>query len=162
MDRLFFAYGEDKDWGWRGLMMGWQSMYIPSSRILHKWSPTLGHGPEKFYLLEFERLLSIWKNYSQRTLVILAPVLLLVEASVLMHATFKGWLAEKLRSYSDLLRMREAVARGRRSIQARRVIHDRTIVRSFVTEIEHPYVGAAGPILDQLVARIFARLKASI
>jgi GT2 family glycosyltransferase len=29
MDRLFFAYGEDKDWGWRGLMMGWQSMYIP-------------------------------------------------------------------------------------------------------------------------------------
>ena len=65
MDRLFFAYGEDKDWGWRGLMMGWQSMYIPSSRILHKWSPILGHSPEKFYLLEFERLLSIWKNYSQ-------------------------------------------------------------------------------------------------
>jgi hypothetical protein len=162
MDRLFFAYGEDKDWGWRGLMMGWQSMYIPSSRILHKWSPILGHSPRKLYLLEFERLLSIWKNYSKRTLVILAPLLLLIEASVLMHATFKGWLAEKLRSYSDLLRLRKAVVRGRRSIQARRVIHDGTIVRSFVAEIEHPYVGAAGPILNRLVAWIFARLKASI
>jgi GT2 family glycosyltransferase len=162
MDSLFFAYGEDKDWGWRGLMMGWQSMYIPSSRILHKWSPILGHSPRKFYLLEFERLLSIWKNYSQRTLVILAPLLLLVEASVLIHATFKGWLAEKLRSYADLLRMRKVVARGKRSTQARRVMHDGIVVRSFVAEIEHPYVGAVGPILNRLVVWMFARLKASI
>ena len=160
MDRLFFAYGEDKDWGWRGLMMGWHSMYVPSSRILHKWSPVLGHSPRKLYLLEFERVLSIWKNYSKRTLLILAPLLLLVEVSVLMHATFKGWLPEKIRSYSDLLRVRKAVVRGRRSIQARRVIHDGTVVRSFVTEIEHPYVGAAGLVLNRLVIWIFARLKA--
>jgi GT2 family glycosyltransferase len=162
MDRLFFAYGEDKDWGWRGLMMGWQSMYIPSSRILHKWSPILGHSPRKFYFLEFERLLSIWKNYSQRTLLILAPVLLLVEASVLIHATFRGWLAEKLRSYSDLLRLREAVERERRSIQARRVIHDGAVVGNFVAEIEHPYVGPVAPILNRLVVWIFSRLRASI
>jgi len=162
MDRLFFAYGEDKDWGWRGLMMGWHSMYIPSSMILHKWSPILGHSGKKFYLLEFERLLSIWKNYSRRTLLILAPLLLLVEASVLLHATFKGWLAEKLRSYSDLLRVREAVARERRVIEARRAIPDGTVIRSFVAEIEHPYVGAGGPVLNRLVVWIFGRLQASI
>jgi GT2 family glycosyltransferase len=162
MDRLFFAYGEDKDWGWRGLMMGWQSMYIPSSRILHKWSPILGHSPEKLYLLEFERLLSIWKNYSRRTLLILAPLLLLMEASVLIHAAFRGWLAEKLRSYSDLFRVRKAVARGRRSIQARRVIDDGTVVGSFVAEIDHPYVGVVGLSLDRLVVWIFCRMKTSI
>ena len=162
MDRLFFAYGEDKDWGWRGLMMAWQSMYIPSSIVLHKWSPVLGHSAEKLYLLEFERLLSIWKNYCQRTLLILAPLLLLVEASVLIHATFRGWLAEKLRSYSDLFRVRKAVARERRSIQARRVIHDGAVVRNFVAEIEHPYVGSVAPILNGLVVWIFSRLKASI
>lgn len=143
-------------------MMGWRSMYIPSSRILHKWSPILGHSPEKLYLLEFERLLSIWKNYSQRTLLILAPLLLLVEASVLIHATFRGWLAEKLRSYSDLLRLREAVARERRPIQARRVIHDGAVIRNFVAEIEHPYVGPVAPILNRLVVWIFSRLSASI
>jgi GT2 family glycosyltransferase len=162
MDRLFFAYGEDKDWGWRGLMMGWRSMYIPSSRILHKWSPILGHSREKLYLLEFERLLSIWKNYSQRTLLIVAPLLLLVEASVLIHATCRGWLAEKLRSYSDLFRMRKAVARARRSIQARRVMDDGAVVGNFVAEIEHPYVGIIAPILNRLVVWIFRRLKASI
>jgi len=137
-------------------------MYIPSSRILHKWSPILGHSGRKFYFLEFERLLSIWKNYSRRTLLILAPLLLLVEASALLHATFTGWLAEKLRSYSDLLRVRDAVARERRVTQARRVIPDGTVVRSFVAEIEHPYVGAGVPILNRLVVWIFARLQASI
>jgi hypothetical protein len=160
MDRLFFAYGEDKDWGWRSLMMGWQSMYIPSSRILHKWSPVLGHSPRKFYYLEFERILSIWKNYSKRTLLILAPLLFLVEVSVLLHALFNGWLPEKLRSYSDLLKIRGALRRGRRSLQARRLIHDGTVVRGFVTEIEHPYVGSMGPVLNQLVTWMFGRLKA--
>jgi hypothetical protein len=159
MDRLFFAYGEDKDWGWRGLMMGWQSMYIPSSRILHKWSPVLGHSPRKFYYLEFERILSIWKNYSRPTLLILAPLLFLVEVSVLLHAIFNGWLPEKLRSYSDLLKIRRALKSGRRSLQARRLIHDGTVVRGFVTEIEHPYVGSMGPVLNQLVTWMFARLK---
>jgi GT2 family glycosyltransferase len=162
LDRLFFAYGEDKDWGWRGLMMGWQSMYIPSSTILHKWSPVLGHSGSKFYLLEFERVLSIWKNYSNRTLLILAPLLFLVELSVLLHATFKGWLAEKLRTYSDLFRMRKAVTSGRRMMQARRVIQDGVVLGNFVAEIEHPYVGVLGLILNRLVLWIFARLKASL
>lgn len=162
MDRLFFAYGEDKDWGWRGLMMGWQSMYIPTSRILHKWSPVLGHSPRKFYLLEFERILSIWKNYSRRTLLILAPLLFLVETSVLLYATFKGWLPEKIRSYSDLLRVLRVTVRERRSIQARRVINDGAVVRRFVTDIEHPYVGSVAPALNKLVGRMFVRLKAMI
>jgi GT2 family glycosyltransferase len=162
MDRLFFAYGEDKDWGWRGLMMGWQSIYVPSSIVLHKWSLILGHSPRKFCFLEFERILSIWKNYSGRTLLILAPILLLVEGSVFLHATFTGWLPQKIRSYSDLIRVLPVAAKQRRSLQARRVINDGAVVRRFVTEIEHPYVGSVAPVLNKLVAKMFALLKASI
>jgi GT2 family glycosyltransferase len=162
LDGLFFAYGEDKDWGWRGLMMGWQSIYVPSSRILHKWSLVLGHSPRKFYLLEYERVLSIWKNYSKRTLLLLVPLLILVEVSVLVYAAFRGWLAEKIRSYSDLLRLRGRVARRKRLIQAERVVHDAVIVKRFVTEIEHPYIGPAGSILNRLTDWVFARVKNSI
>jgi len=162
MDHLFFAYGEDKDWGWRALMMGWQSIYVPSSRILHKWSLMLGKSPRKFYLLEFERVLSVWKNYSRRTLVLLAPLLFLLEASVIVYAAFNGWLTEKIRSYSDLLCLRGAVARRKRSIQARRIIPDGAIVRRFLTELEHPYVGPLGSILNRLTAWFFARVRTSI
>lgn len=162
MDCLFFAYGEDKDWGWRALMMGWQSIYVPSSKILHKWSPTLGYSSRKFYLLEFERVLSIWKNYSRRTLVLLAPALILVEISVLLYAGVKGWLTEKLRSYADLLRIRQIVAERRRSIQTRRLLHDGTILERFVVEIEHPYMGTSGAVFNRLILSIFARVRKSI
>jgi hypothetical protein len=162
MDELFFAYGEDKDWGWRALMAGWQSVYVPSSRILHKWSPTLGYSPRKFYLLEFERVLSVFKNYSRRTLVLLSPALILVEISVLLYAAVKGWLTEKIQTYADLIRIREVLAERRRSIQTRRVIADRDVVGKFVTEIEHPYIGVTGVVFNRLILLILTQVSKSI
>lgn len=162
MEELFFAYGEDKDWGWRALMMGWHSVYVPSSKTLHKWSPTLGHTPRKFYLLEFERVLSVCKNYSRRTLVLLAPALILVEVSVLLYAAVKGWLTEKIQSYADLIRIRRVVAERRRSVQTRRVIGDHAVIERFVAEIEHPYMGAAGAVFNQLIVSILNQVRSSI
>jgi hypothetical protein len=162
MEDLFFAYGEDKDWGWRALMMGWQSIYIPTAIVLHKWSPTLEDTPAKFYLLEFERVLSIWKNYSTRTAILLMPTLLVVEVSVLLYAIAKGWLIEKMRSYADLLRLRRVVAEKRRILQERRVVPDGSLVRRFVSEIEHPYIGAAGAVFNRLIRLLVAPVSNSI
>jgi hypothetical protein len=162
MDELFFAYGEDKDWGWRALMAGWQSIYVPSSRILHKWSPTLGYSPRKFYLLEFERVLSVLKNYSGRTLVLLAPALILVEISVFLYAAAKGWLTEKIQTYVNLIRIRQVLAERRRSVQTRRVSGDGAIIERFVTEIEHPYMGAAGAVFNRLILSILTQVRSSI
>lgn len=162
MEELFFAYGEDKDWGWRALMMEWQSVYVPSSRILHKWSPSLGRSPEKFYFLEFERLLSIWKNYSKRTLILLTPIFLVVEISVLLYALARGWLGEKIRSYADLVRMRCVISEKRTIIQNHRRVPDRFLVNRFVTKFEHPYVGRVGFVLDRLISIIFTHVRDSI
>jgi len=162
LEELFFAYGEDKDWGWRGMMMGWQSVYVPSSRILHKWSPSLGRSPEKFYFLEFERILSIWKNYSKRAFILLTPTFLVVEISVLLYALARGWLGEKIRSYADLVRMRRIISEKRAIIQSNRRVPDRFLVNRFVTKFEHPYVGRVGVVLDRLVSIIFTLVRDSI
>jgi GT2 family glycosyltransferase len=152
MEDLFLAYGEDKDWGWRASMMGWQSIYVPSSKMLHRWSPTLGQTPSKFYLLEFERLLSICKNYSKRTLLLLMPVFLIVESWVLLHASITGWFPEKLQSYVDVFRARNLLLQRRRIVQKRRIISDRVLIREFVTTIEHPYLGPAANVLNKLTS----------
>ena len=162
LEELFFAYGEDKDWGWRASMMGWKSIYVPSSMILHKWSPTLGQTPRKFYLLEFERLLSILKNYSKRSLVLLLPVFLLVELWVILHAATRGWLREKLQSYVDLFRVRNLVAQKRRLVQTHRTVSDRVLVGRFVTAIDHPYLGLAVTVLNRLVSRFQTLIAGSI
>ncbi len=162
MEELFWMYGEDKDWGWRALMMGWKSVYVPSSRVLHKWSPAFGKSPRKFYLLEFERLLSIWKNYSKRTLILLAPVLLLVEVSVLVYAAVRGWLSEKLRSYVELFRLRLVLAEKRGTIQRGRIVPDRLLVSRFVVTMEHPYMGSWRAVFNRLVVPIFRCVRGSI
>jgi hypothetical protein len=162
MEELFVAYGEDKDLGWRALMRGWLSIYVPASRILHKWSPTFGAGPRKFELLEFERLLSIWKNYSRRTLILLASTLLVTEISVLVYALMKGWLGEKVRAYANLLSLRRVIAERRRVVQKRRILPDRVVIRRFVSEIEHPYIGSAGGVFNRLVGWLFACTRNSI
>jgi hypothetical protein len=162
MEDLFFAYGEDKDWGWRALMMGWQSIYIPTAVVLHKWSPVLADTPAKFYLLEFERVLSVWKNYSKRTVILLMPMFLFVEVSVLIYAIVRGWLTEKIRSYADLLRLRRVVAKRRRILQGRRVVPDGSLVRRFVSDIEHPYMGAAAVVFNRLIRVLLAPVSNSV
>ncbi len=154
MEDLFLAYGEDKDWGWRASMLRWQSVYVPSSKILHKWSSTLGQSPRKFYLLEFERLLSISKNYSKRTLLLLMPVFFVVELSVLLHAAIRGWFGEKLQSYVDLFLVRNLVLQRRRIVQKHRIVSDRVLIRGFITAIRHPYLGSAANVLNQLILRM--------
>jgi GT2 family glycosyltransferase len=155
METLFFAYGEDKDWGWRARMMGWQSVYVPSSKILHKWSLLLGDSPSKFYFLEFERLSSTMKNYSARTLLLLVPTLVLAEVSVLVYAFSKGWLARKIQSYADILRLRHVISEKRRTVQVRRVIPDRLVMSNFAVEIDHPYIGRPGRVFTSLMKLLF-------
>jgi hypothetical protein len=162
LEELFFAYGEDKDWGWRASMMGWQSVYVPSARILHKWSLTLGRTPNKFYLLEFERLLSFVKNYSKRTLLLLMPVFFIVELWVMCHAIVNGWFLEKIQSYVDLFGARTLVLQKRRIIQKHRAVSDRVLIRRFVATIEHPYLGPAAGVLNRLTSRIHALVANSI
>jgi len=162
MEELFHVYGEDKDWGWRALMMGWRSYFIPDSVIYHKWSPTFGHGPDKFYLLEFERITTILKNYSKRTLVLFLLPMMLVEAAVLLHSFLNGWCKEKIRSYTDVLRLRDKIRRKRRVLQASRVVDDRTVVQNFINVIEHPYLGLSIRPFNRIFSAATGRLKSLI
>jgi len=160
MEELFLAYGEDKDWGWRASMMGWQSIYVPSSKILHDWNAAL--RPGKFYLLEFERQLSIWKNYAKRTLVLLLPVLLSVETSVLLYALTKGRFREKIKSYADLIRLRRLIIERRNTTQERRRFSDRFLISRFTTETKHPYVSAGRIVLERFVGLLFELVRNGI
>lgn len=141
LDEIFFAYGEDKDWGWRARMLGYKSIYVPAARIYHKWSAVLGRSPRKMYYLELERLISICKNHPERLLVLLMPILVLVEIAALIHAAAGGWLAEKIMAYAHTFGLRSHIARRRRQLSHNRRIADKRLIESFTFELLHPYVG---------------------
>jgi len=156
LDEIFFAYGEDKDWGWRAKMLGYRSTYVPAARVYHRWSAVLGSSPVKMYYLELERLISIWKNYSKGTIVLLAPILLLVEIAVLLHAVKRRWLSHKIRTYAHALGRRGEIARRRRLLSKRK-IPDIAIIREFVSDLQHPYVGTLAVPLNRICG-VYLRL----
>jgi GT2 family glycosyltransferase len=157
LDEIFFSYGEDKDWGWRAKMLGYRSMYVPTARVYHRWSAVLGRSPIKMYYLELERLVSICKNYSKGTIVLLAPILLMVEMAVILHAIAGRWLTYKILAYSHTVTLREEIARRRKQLSLKRKIPDSTLIREFVLDIHHPYIGVlAGPL--NAVCRLYVRL----
>ena len=64
-DPDFFAYFEDVDFCWRAWLYGFKVVYVPSSRVYHKFGGSWGsvYGGYRVYLGERNRLLTIFKNF---------------------------------------------------------------------------------------------------
>ncbi len=68
-DRDYFYLYDDLDFGWRVNLAGYKVLYVPSAVAYHKFSHTMGNGILKTkYLIEKNRLMTLLKNYSARTL----------------------------------------------------------------------------------------------
>lgn len=161
-DELFFMYMDDLDWSWRGKMFGWESTYVPSSMIHHEWGKALEVPSEKFYYLELGRLIALIKNLTFRSLIVLSPILVFCEVAVIVNAILNKWLPEKIRSYAYLLELLNEIKKKRRELTARRRVMDRVILKDFVTELKHPYVGVAGIGLGRVCRTLFRFLWAML
>ncbi|MCX6607521.1 MAG: glycosyltransferase family 2 protein [Acidobacteria bacterium] len=73
-DESFFLYCEDTDLGLRARWAGWTCRYVPTARVLHRYSHSAGRASTlKAYLVERNRLRLVWKCFPLRRL-ILVPV----------------------------------------------------------------------------------------
>jgi GT2 family glycosyltransferase len=165
LDPVYFAYGEDVDWSWRGRMLGIKSYYVPSATIYHKHSLNWGRlSKRKLYFVERNRLLTNLKNYSKRTLLLLSPIFVIVEVAILTHAFINGWLPEKIKAYLDLIRLRTYIRQQRNFLQKKRRIPDKEIIRVFSDKIDHPFlkhpaIGVLNHILKPLTRIIRQCIK---
>ncbi|MBE0428405.1 MAG: glycosyltransferase family 2 protein [Thermoleophilia bacterium] len=122
LDEDFFMYQEDMDLGWRARLAGWRVVLASRSRIHHSYS--FSRNPEKFYYLERNRLVMSLKNYSGRSLLVMAPAFLGAETAMLAYSVAGGWFRQKLRGYLYLIRNFDAINRKRRQVQLLRQTGD--------------------------------------
>jgi GT2 family glycosyltransferase len=159
LDPVYFAYGEDVDWSWRARMLGIKSYYVPSAIIYHKLSSSFGRlSKRKFYLIERNRLLTELKNYSRNTLIVLLPMILTVEVSILVYAFINGMLREKIKVYSDLLRLRHYIIQQRSLLQSHRKVPDREIIKIFDDEINHPFLATSATHVLNRFLKLLAKI----
>jgi GT2 family glycosyltransferase len=149
----FFMYLEDAELGWRLAQAGQASMFVPGGVVQHKYA--FRRDFAYYYYLERNRFWLLLVYYRWRTLALLLPAILFMEAGQLWFAWRQGVLGQKARAYGFFLARenRARVRAERRAAARRRTVGDRAFTRGFLgrvafSEIDSPLLRfVANPVL---------------
>jgi len=139
-DEEFWMYNEDQDLSWRLWLSGFSIKVEPRSVFYHEYE--FSRSVSKYYWMDRNRLLVIFKNYHWATLLIIMPALLGVELMTPLIAWRGGWLKQKIKVWGYFLRPGtwRYLALARRQSQALRRVSDSSIVKMFSPIIDYQEV----------------------
>lgn len=144
LEPTFESYVEDQDLAWRARLMGYRVIVAARARCWHKYKfGKTARNHRKFYLLERNRLWFLMRTYQLRTLLVISPAFLVMEAGTLADALLHGYLVDKLRAYVDAVRGLRTVRRDRHTIQSRRRVTDREAFRWLSPTVRYPEIDSA-------------------
>jgi GT2 family glycosyltransferase len=155
----FFAYCEDADLSLRCWQQGWQVVYVPTAVVAHHYE--FSRNPNKFYLLERNRLAMVLSLYERRTLLLLSPALVVFEVAMLAVAVVSGWLPAKLRGYRWLLAERRWLGAHRRAVQEVRRRRDRELADLLTARFEQSVLPLprGGGLLNALMSGYWSLVR---
>ena len=140
----YFAYHEDADFSIRTWRLGLKVVNVPDATALHRYE--FSRNPNKYYLVERNRLMFVLTLWGPRALFLLAPPLLALELAVVAMAIKEGWLSHKIRGWSWLLRNAGRVRARRRTVQREKLVRDRDWMRVLTDRLDTPLVPLPGAL----------------
>ncbi len=125
-----FLYHEDVELSWALRLAGYEISHVPTPPLMHDYELTM--SPEKFFLLERNRLEMLSAHLGVASKLVLSPVILATEIAVWLYAIRKGskLVSAKLRSYRSLAERRPIRTERRRQVGSFRQISDAELLRS--------------------------------
>lgn len=160
-DEELFLYHEDLDLGWRLRLAGFSDVLAPHSIVYHKYE--FSRSIAKYYYMERNRYIVLFKNLRSWTLILLLPWLFLSETALFLAALRSGWWKQKLRVYLYFLNPAAwlRLGRERARVQSLRQVSDREIVRLFSPVIE--FQDVSGPftryVANPLMTLLWSMLR---
>jgi len=152
-DESFFLYMEDTDLSLRTRIAGYQCLYVPTSVVYHSYR--LRFGPRKTYYQEHGRYRLLLKSLQWRTLLWLAPALLLAEivtwGFVLTRDNLR--IMNKLRAYASVMRNLRTIMQQRQHVQSLRRVQDYDIILGCSAHISFEQTGTG--LASILASRLF-------
>ena len=158
-----FLYHEDQDLGWRMRMSGRRIVLNPRADVYHEHE--FDRHRLKRYYLERNRLAFVFIDFSVRTILVLLPVLIATELSMLVLAAREGWLREKLAGSLWCVTHARCLLRLRRRTQRMRTVSDRELVRGLTAVIDPRAVSVPAlvtRIVNPLLAWYWALVRRAI
>ncbi len=136
----YFAYVEDTELSLRLWQRCLTVEFVPDAIVLHHYQ--FSRNERKLYLLERNRAILLLTAYQRRSLLLLAPMLLLTEIVMLGAAIAGGWGAAKLRGWRWLWQHRGWIRARRKLIQQERLVPDSVIFRRVTARFDPANVAA--------------------
>ncbi len=149
-DEKLFMYHEDTDASLRARLRGWKTVVEPRSILWHYYE--FAKSKINYYWMERNRYVLILSYYRLWTLIVLAPIILLMDAGVLLFSLRGGWFDMKRKVYREwfTLDFWKWIRRRRRNIQSIRTISDRDFLRFAVSAISFQEDTVKNPVLTYL------------
>ena len=113
-DEYFFCYHEDLDLGYRIRKAGFKNVLAKDSIVYHDYE--FKKNKNKFFFIERNRLIFLFSIYPWYFYILLFPFIIFSEILILIYATFKGFLKEKLKAYRAFLKSFPHVRKRRKLI----------------------------------------------
>lgn len=132
----YFVYGEDLELSLRVWLAGYDVIYEPRA-ISHHWYE-FSRNPDKLFLLERNRLMTLFTIYEKATLWRTVPVAAVIEAAVLVAALRDGWARQKVDGWLWIWRNRTGLRERRRVVQAKRTRGDAILFKVLQAPINPP------------------------
>ncbi|BCX18574.1 MAG: hypothetical protein KatS3mg117_2256 [Geminicoccaceae bacterium] len=135
-DASYFFYLEDLEMSLRARILGLRILSVPRAVVRHDrgtgtalaFRGAGSYPRERAHLLMRNRLRTLATHFAGRTLLGLAPALLVYEVATLLFALARGWGGAWLDAWRWVFAHREEIARKRRWIQERRRVPDRELL----------------------------------
>lgn len=140
-DEVFWMYNEDQDLGWRLWLSGYTCVLAPLAVVYHKYE--FSKSISKYYWMDRNRILAIWKNYKLLTLVLIFPAFVIMELGLVLFAWKGGWLKEKFKVWAYFLKLStwNYIIKARSEIQSKRQVPDYKLLPMFSGRIWYQEVG---------------------
>jgi len=164
-DESYFFYFEDFEFSFRSSIFGIKMVSDPAAIVYHDLGAGKsglafrGSGPyprQRAYLLSRNRLRTVLTHFSLRTLIVLAPALLIYEFVGLGLAVMRGWTGAWWESWAWIVAHRAEIRERRRWVQARRRTPDREILSG------GPLPLAPGLLNSQLLRWVAAAISGTL
>ena len=138
-DPFLFAYHDDLDLCWRGMIKGIKSFYLHKSIVYH---PLEGYSFKwnsfKYFLMERNRIYCLRKNFDKKTIFKMIPSLILVDIAITLFYLKNGFVLAKIKANIDIIKNLNIISKNQKEIQKNKIISDNALIAKFTNNIEVP------------------------
>ena len=136
LDNNYFSYHEDSDFCFRARLAGWSMLALSSAVVHHNYKFPSKKNKIRYFWLEKNRYYLLLKFFKLKTLLLIAPMCLIMELGLIFFSITRGFFFERLKAYWWIIRNFATILKQRKRIQKERKADDYALYDFMTGKIE--------------------------